>query len=266
MFKGDYNFFDYKYNIAGYNGQDYGSIAQRLYLVISIILLIVLLFSFRKLKKEKVLIFIRVISIFITLLYITKTIWESIYDIRLFGSFNTGLLPLDTCSLVMFAGLIAGFSHHKIKDYALAWLATGGVLGGIATMVILNALYYYPFFSFGAFYSMTWHFLMAFLGLLLIITKYIDLKYDLVLKGFIFHFLFSLIVIPLNYIFKWDFMMYRNMGSIPFFEDLGTKFNELNIGFLNPIIMLCLYFIAFNIIFFIALLSKKIIMLFMKGD
>ena len=36
MFRGNYNFFDYKYNIANYKGQDYGGIAQYLYLTISI--------------------------------------------------------------------------------------------------------------------------------------------------------------------------------------------------------------------------------------
>ena len=32
MFRGNYNFFDYKYNILGYTGQDYGGIAQNIYL------------------------------------------------------------------------------------------------------------------------------------------------------------------------------------------------------------------------------------------
>jgi len=43
MFSGNYNFFDYKYNIVGYTAQDYGSIAQYLYLGISVILLVILL-------------------------------------------------------------------------------------------------------------------------------------------------------------------------------------------------------------------------------
>ena len=101
------------------------------------------------------------------LFYIIKTTWESIYDIRLFVSFNTGLLPFDSCSIIMYAGLISSFSKGRIKKYADSWLATGGILGGFATMIFLNAFKYYPFFSFGAFYSMLWHFLMVFLGLFL---------------------------------------------------------------------------------------------------
>ena len=53
MFRGDYNFFDYKYNIPGYNGQDYGSFPQYLYLIISVILLIVLLILLRKSDEKR---------------------------------------------------------------------------------------------------------------------------------------------------------------------------------------------------------------------
>ena len=259
MFQGKYSFFDYKYNINGYNGQDFGSIAQYLYLTISIILLIVLLTILRKIKKEKVLKIIRFISLFMIFFYIVKTTWESIYDIKMFGSFNVYLLPLDACSMVMLTAFLAGFSKGKLKSLSECWLCTGGIVGGLATMVILNALNYYPFFSFGAFYSMLWHFLMVFLGCLLIVTNYVELNYKMVLKGFLFHFLFSLIVIPVDFIYDLDFMMYRNLGSVPFFENVASLFNSHGLQFLNPIMMLLLYFIAFNVIFLVAVLIKKVI-------
>ena len=185
-------------------------------------------------------------------LYIAKTTWESIYDIKLSGSFNTGLLPLDTCSIIMYAGLLAGFCKGKIGKAASSWLATGGVVGGVATMLYLNAFKYYPFFSFGAFYSMIWHFLMVFLGLLLIVTKHVDIKFSTVLYGFMFHFIISLIVIPLDFIFNWDFMLYLNLGGVPIFEDIASKLTAQNLQFLNPILMLVLYFIAFGIIIGVA--------------
>ena len=126
-------------------------------------------------------------------------------------------------------------------------------------MLYLNAFKYYPFLSFGATYSMVWHFIMLFMGLLLITTNYIEYNYKTLLKGFKLHLLVSLIVIPIDYIFNWDFMMYKNMGSIPIFEDIGTKLININLGFLNPIIMLILYFLAYNLIFFIIYGVKKVI-------
>ena len=259
MFRGNYNFFDYKYNIVGYTGQDFGSIAQKLYLIISIVLLISLLIILRKLSKEKVLTIIRIVSIFLVLFYIAKTTWESIYDIRLTGSFNYGLLPMDTCSIVMYAGLISGFCKGKIKEYSDAWLSTACILGGFANMLFLNALKYYPFLSFGATYSMVWHFLMVFLGLLLIVTNYVPKKYTTILKGFLFHLIISIIVIPIDFIKDWDFMLYKNLGGVPIFEDIATKLSLNNLGFLNPLIMVLLYFISFNIIFLIPMGIRKIL-------
>ena len=258
LFRGDYSFFDYKYNIVGYNGQDYGGFAQYLYLVISIILLVILLYSLRKSSKEKVLKIIRIVGIFLIIFYIFKTTWESIYDIKYNGSFNKGLLPFDSCSIIMLCALLSGFCKGKIKDYSDSWLATGGVVSGIATMLYLNAFKYYPFLSFGCFYSMIWHLLMAFLGLLLITTNYVPISYKTVIKGFIFHFIFSLIVIPIDFIFDFDFMMYKDLGGIPFFESIASTFSSNGLQFLNPIMMLLLYFISFNIIFIIPLIIKRI--------
>ena len=258
MFSGNYNFFEYKYNINDYNGQDYGGIAQYLYLTVSIILITILLIILRKSSKEIVHKILKYLSIFITLFYITKTIWETYYDIKYTGSFNTGLLPFDTCSIIMYAGLIASLTKGKIKKYAEGWLATGCIVGGIGAMLYLNAFKYYPFFSLGAFYSMIWHFLMVFIGLLLIVTKYVDIKYLTLIKGYIFHFIISLIVIPIDFIYDFDFMLYKNLGGVPFFEHIADYFISNNLGILNPIMMLALYFIAFNIVFLIPLLINKI--------
>lgn len=259
MFKGDYNFFDYKYNIAGYTGQDFGGFPQYLYLCISIILIIVLLIIFRKSSKEKVLKIIRIVGIFLILFYIGKTIWESYYDIKINGSFNKYLLPFDTCSIIMIACLLAGFGKGKIKEYAECWISTGSIVGGLATMVHLNAFYYYPFLSFGGFYSMIWHFLMVFLGLLLIVTNYVDNKYITIINGFIFHLVFSLFAIVIDFTYNMDFMMYKDLGGIPFFENIANKLTTNGLSFINPIIMLIIYFITFNIIFLIPMYVKKIV-------
>ncbi len=259
MFHGNYNFFDYKYNISNYTGQDYGSFPQYLYLIISVILLFILLIILRKESKKRVLKIIKFTSIFMIILYITKTSWESIFDIKLTGSFNTGLLPFDTCSIIMWASLIAGFCKGRIKKYAECWIATGGIVGGIATMLFLNAFKYYPFLSFGAFYSMIWHFLMVFLGLLLIVTKYIDLNYNMVIKGYIFHIIISLFIIPIDFIYNYDFMLYLNLGGIPIFENIASSLTSMNLQILNPLLMLILYFISFNIIYTLSIIIKKIL-------
>ena len=259
MFNGNYNFFDYKSNIEGYTGQHFGSIYQYIYLGISIVLLVALLILLRKSSKEKVLKIIRIVSIFMIIFYIGKTTWESIYDIERFKEFNYNLLPFDTCSIIMLAGILSGFGKGKLKDLSTCWLATGCIVGGIANMLFLNAFKFYPFFSFGAFYSMIWHFLMVFIGLLLIVTRYVDMKYKDILKGYLFHLLISIVVIPMNFIFNFDFMLYKDLGGVPFFNGIATNLTANNLQFLNPIMMLIIYFIAFNIIYLITYGIKRLV-------
>lgn len=42
------------------------------------------------------------------------------------------------------------------------------------------------------------------------------------------------------------------------FEGIASDLTSKNLGFINPLIMLILYFIVFNIIFLIPLLIKRI--------
>ncbi|MBQ3900360.1 MAG: YwaF family protein [Clostridia bacterium] len=252
MFTGNYNFFDYKLNIPGYTGQDHGGLAQYLYLAISAVLLVALLVALRKTTREKALRLIGFIGIFMTLFYIGKTSWESFYDVRLNGGFNFWLLPFDSCSLIMPAAILAGFARGKVRDVAAAWVATGGIVGGFATMLFLNAFYYYPFLSFGAFYSMLWHFLMVFMGLLVLVSTPRNLPFSLVTKGYLFHLAASAVVIPIDFIWNFDFMLYKDLGGVPFFEGVASDLTGKGLGFLNPLIMLILYFAAFSLIWLIA--------------
>ena len=257
MFTGDYGFFDYKYHITGYTGQDYGGPAQTVYLTVSAMLLIGLISVLRKSSRDRVRRIVGFTGVFLALFYLGKTAWESYYDIRLNGGFNTGILPLDTCSLVVPAALLAGFGRGKAQRLAEGWMATGSVVGGIATMVRLNAFNFYPFLSFGGFYSMLWHLLMVFLGLLLIVTDRECCGAKTVHRGFAFHLLFSAVVIPVDFIWGFDFMLYRDLGGVPIFEDAASRFTAAGLGFLNPILMLVLYYLAFWLVAGTALLVRK---------
>lgn len=247
MFTGDYGFFDYKYDIPGYHGQDFGGPAQLFYLALSALLTVLLLRSLRGLSRERLRRLVGWTGVFLILLYLGKTAWETYYDLQRSGSFNWGLLPLDTCSLVMPAALLAGFGRGRARRLGECWLVTGGVAGGLATMVSLNALNYYPFLSFGGFYSMLWHFLMVLLGLLLGRAGLWEEK-QTPAWGFRLQLLAALAVIPVDFLFDFDFMMYRQLGGIPLFEDLASDLSARGLGFLNPLLMLGLYWLAFRLV------------------
>ncbi len=248
LFTGAYHFFDYKYDIEGYAGQDAGGAAQTLFLAVSLALLVLLVTVLRKTPEEKARRIVGWLGVFLTVLYAAKTTWESCYDIARTGAFNTGLLPLDLCSMIMPAGILTGFGRGRIRQMAAAWVSTGGILGGLATMVQLNALRYYPMLSFGALYSMIWHFLMVFMGVLLCVTASRGPDIRTVVKGSLFPLMFSARVIPADYIFGFDFMFYREMSDLPFLSGVADMMARHRLALLIPVLMLVVYFAMFCLI------------------
>ena len=100
-------FFEYKDNLVGYNGQDYMSVGQFVFLFIAILAIILLSVFLRKIEHKKIDKLLKILAIIIPLLEVTKIFVESYFDIKYHGSFNfSGLLPLYTCSL--FISLIFG--------------------------------------------------------------------------------------------------------------------------------------------------------------
>lgn len=267
MWNGSYSFFDWKGDIVGYSGQDYDGAGRYIYLFGSILLLIVLLVLLRKTKREHIRRYLQIVGIFMIALCLAKTIWESYFDITKGPdhAFNIGLLPFDTCSIIMLAAPLAGFGKGKIEKLGACWLACGGILGGTSNLLFLQALHYYPFWTFGAFYSMIWHFLMVFTGLWLLVTNYVEANFKTVLYAFVLHMAYSVIVIPFAYAFDMDFMLYLRAGGAPLIEILGEKLYQAHLSFLTTLLMIGVYFGCFAAIIYatkgikalIGLISRK---------
>lgn len=117
------------------------------------------------------------------LLWILEII-KIIYSINSFGlaEFNK-YVPLYFCSLILYAGILSGFTKGKLKRVGDVFLATGSLVAGIIYLISpLTSLTTYPLYHFITFHSFFLHGLMVYLSLLIIKTKYItvelkDLKY-----------------------------------------------------------------------------------------
>ena len=252
MWNGPYDFFDYKYSIAGYAGQDFHGAGRYIYLIASIVLITALLIIFRNAKRETVRRYLKVLGIFMVAIFLIKSSWETYFDITIGPghAFNIGLLPFDTCSIIMLAAPLAGFGKGKVEKLGAGWLASGGVVGGISNLLFLQALNYYPFWTFGAFYSMIWHFLMVFTGLWLLVTNYVDANVKTLLYGFVLHMAYSVIVIPVAYATNMDFMLYLRAGGAPLIEKLGAILWDKGLPFITTAIMILIYFVCFAIIIY----------------
>ena len=86
-------------------------------------------------------------------------------------------VPLYYCSLLLYAGLLSSFAKDKLKRMGDVFLATGGIIGGIAFMIFpTTSLPAYPMLHILSLHSFWYHGTMVYLGVLINITHYIELE------------------------------------------------------------------------------------------
>ncbi len=233
-----YNFFDYKYNIENFSS-DLFCPAHIAYIVLVYVLGFAVSFLLRKTKHERITVFLKVFSVLMVLFELTKISWESYYDITTGRGFNYGgLLPVYTCSLFIYTLLFAGWSRGRVRNIALAFITTIGLLYGAIGVVYCNGLNFYPFWTFGAFYSLFFHAAMFVTGVFLLMTGYKKLGWKDVFLSFIPIALLALIAIPLDYALKTDYMLIYSGGGVPIYEDIARKLGEKGLRFIYTALML----------------------------
>ena len=237
----NYRFFDYKYNIEGFTS-DMFSVSHIIYIILAYISCIFIAIFLNKVDHKKISKFLKVLSIVVVAFEITKISWESYYDITTGRGFNSfGILPLYTCSLFIYCTAIAAWTKGKVKDVALSYLGTVGLIAGAIGVVYCNGLNWYPFWTFGAFYSLFFHYAMLAMGVFLLATGYKKLEWIDIVKSWIPVVILSIIAIPINYILGSDYMQVYSADGVPLLHDLGITMGEAGIRPLFTILMLLLY-------------------------
>lgn len=234
----DYGFFDYKYDIPP-RPSDLFSTPHIVYIAAVFLLGTLAAFMLRKTSREKITRFLKVMSVFSVVLEITKITWESAYDIsRGFGFNFGGILPIYSCSLFIYTLIFAAWTRGRARDVSLAFLSTIGMLFGGIGVVYCNGLNFYPFFTFGAFYSLYFHSAMFITGMILLFTGYKKLSWRDVYRSFIPICLLSVVAIPVNYILGSDYMLLYSAGGVPLYEDLASFLAGKGLRFIFTGIML----------------------------
>lgn len=143
-------------------------------LTVTIICIILALkFTYRK-NKEDVYKIIKNLTIIICILEIIKIVF-SIYQ----GSFAdvNSYVPLYYCSILLYAGILSSFGKGNLKKAGDVCLATGSIIGGIVFLIYPStSLPMYPAFHFLSIHSLFFHGTMVYLGILINITNYVELK------------------------------------------------------------------------------------------
>ena len=244
-----YGFFDDSYTLAqkGYAGQDKMSVKQ--FVVMGVLFLIILgiCLLLRKTKKEKLYLIYRILAIVMPLMEIAKIIYSSYFDIINGQDFNWGgILPLYTCSMLLFFLPFVAWGKGRMKQYSMAFFSSVGLIAGLSNFVYLSAAGWYPIFTYGCMYSIIYHGAIVFVGLSLLITGEYKVTWASILEGMVPIWLFSILVIPTNLIIKYtvpgagyvDYMLLMNCNGISFLGDLGYYLSSIHLSIFFSLLML----------------------------
>ncbi len=150
------------------------SIEHFILLAITVICIVIALKETRNLEKNEVKRIIKKSTIILWILEIIKII----FNIKNYGfkAINK-YVPLYFCSLVLYAGILSGYCKGKLKRTGDVFLSTGGIIAGITFLLIpLTSLTNYPAIHFISIHSFILHGMMVYIGLLMLMTKYITIE------------------------------------------------------------------------------------------
>jgi len=147
-------------------------------------------------SKEQILKDIRIITVFLWILEIIKIV----FNLKIGNASNPNTyVPLYFCSMILYAGIFSGFGKGILKHVGDVFIATGGMIAGILFLLSPNtSLTMYPIFHFISIQSFILHGVMVYLGAILNITKYIDIKG----KDIIYYSGLMLIISGIAYVFN----------------------------------------------------------------
>lgn len=243
-----YGFFDYKYDLIGFESDIY-SLSHIIFLILAFVSLGFVAYFVRGAKKKNVEVFIRVLAIFVTVLEVAKLSWESYFDVTRGQGINFfGIAPIYTCSLLIYCSLIAGFAKGKAKDICLSWLCTIGMMTGLITLFYPTGLNWYPVLTFGGMHTLLFHYGLVLCAVVCIASGYKKLQWKDILISMIPMLALAILVIPVNYAIKSDYMQVYEAAGVPVLHDFATMLASHGLRWLFTIIMLSSYMVLSSIV------------------
>ncbi len=242
-----YGFFDSSYELSrkGYAGADRMSPRQFVFMG-AVLLLIIILSVILKNKREKLFRVYRVMSVLMPALELVKIVFSSYHDIANGQPFNWGgILPLYTCSMLLFFLPVLSWGKGKWKEYSAAFFTTVGLVAGLTNFVYLSAAGWYPLFTYGCLHSVVYHGALVFVGLSLMISGEYVPEIRTFYRGMIPVLLFGFLVMPVNFIIKkctadtWvDYMLLMNCNGLPVIGDFAEMLTSRGLTLVFSLLML----------------------------
>lgn len=150
------------------------SIGHLILFIVTILGIIVALHYTKRSNDEQVKSIIRKSAIILWILEIIKIIFNLLIGNA--GSPNH-YIPLYYCSIILYASVLSGYSKGILKKIGDAFIAVGAIVGGGFFLSCPNtSITIYPALHYLSIQSFVFHGIMVYLGILVNITNYVELK------------------------------------------------------------------------------------------
>lgn len=191
-------------------------------LVFCVVVIAIGVYLSRTMKEKVVRRLTQIIAIIVVILESGKILFSHLQG-------NTNLdswVPLYFCSMFIYACILSGYTKGIFQALGDAFIGTGGIVAGAMFLLMPStSLTAYPMFHFLSCYSMLYHSLMVYLGVVYLLNHWVVLKKKTLVHYMLFCTFFSGIAIVLNSIYHSNFMFLREPYNIPlpFLKPLSEK-------------------------------------------
>lgn len=240
----------YPYNPQIYPPVGMFSITHLIVFILTILIVLVTLFLSRKIKKEELNKIIKIFAIIFTILELVKILYKFYY--KYYGLDNW--VPLAYCSLFIYSLWFSVSKNKFFQNIGKSFLVSGNIAGLSFLIMPTTSFTFHPIYHFLCIHSIIFHASMLYIGILIIVTKNFEPKFNTYPYYIIFVTFFAVIAEILNITFGSNLMMLSNPYKIPIV--LIQQISQAYPYFYTFIAYLC-YILLYGVICLVFLLFNK---------
>lgn len=181
-------------------------------LMISLCILLILLRNSRGFGDRQILKITKISAIVMTILELIKIV----YSFSMGYFWINAWMPIAFCSIFIYALWLSGYGSERWKSYGDSFLCGAAIVGGATYLIFPStSLMIYPIWHYQCLYSMFFHTLMIYVGILYLRSFEFEFTWHYYSCFSKFYMVFAAIAIVLNTAFESNLMLLRAPFHIP---------------------------------------------------
>ena len=188
------------------------SIAHIIAVVVCVVLIALVAVLTRKMNSKTYFKLLKIFAIMLTIMELFKIVWNLAQGYTHVNRW----VPLYFCSLFIYSLWFATAKNNFVKNLGLAYIACASIVAGAIFIVFPTTSFSdYPLFHFQCIYSMLFHSIMVYSGVMLFVTRAFKVDLRSVGRYCIYCIIFMSAAIALNVFSKGNLMFLADPGNIP---------------------------------------------------